>query len=71
MKLRGHIEDETDKAIYFSITSDEEGFHLGGKTEWFPKSKIRLPKEMNEEEISIYIPCWLYDSKIVIRELER
>ena len=48
MKLRGHIEDETDKAIYFSITSDEEGFHLGGKTEWFPKSKIRLPKEMNE-----------------------
>ena len=71
MKLRGHIDIETDNAILFRITSDENGFHLGGKKEWFPKSKIKLPKKKDKKEISIYVPCWLYDSKIVVHERER
>ena len=62
-KLKGRIEKETDKAIYFHITSDEWGFNLANQTEWFPKSRIKLPKKMYRKEISIYIPDWLYDSK--------
>ena len=71
MKLRGYIDVETDNAIFFHITSDEDGFHLKGRIVWFPKSKIRLPKKKDKKEISIYVPCWLYDSKIIVHESER
>ena len=71
MKLRGKINNETDEAILFHITSDEDGFHLKGRIVWFPKAKIRLPKNKHKKEISIYVPCWLYDSKIVVNESEK
>ena len=71
MKLRGYVIEETDKAILFQITSDECGFHLGGLTEWFPKSHIKLPKVLHGKEISIYVQHWLYDSKIPYDELAR
>ena len=68
-RLKGDIVNETDRAILFRITSDEHGFHLDGQVEWFPKSKIRLPKKQ-QGEISIYIPCWLYDDRIRVDETE-
>jgi hypothetical protein len=71
MKLRGYVIQETDKAILFQITSDECGFHLGGLTEWFPKSHIRLPKVLHDKEIRIYVQNWLYDSKIPYDEFAR
>ena len=64
MKLKGYVKHETDKAILFHITSDEEGFHLSGQTEWFPKSHIKLPKKIDNKEITIRVQNWLYDSKI-------
>ena len=69
MKLKGYVKVETDKSIQFKITSDEEGFHLDGRTVWFPKSKIKLPKKIHNKEINIYVQNWLYDTKIRVDEL--
>jgi hypothetical protein len=69
-KLRGTVMYETDKAIQFKITEDIL-LHLTGKTLWFPKSKIKLPKNLYKETISIYVPDWMYDSKVVVLEDER
>lgn len=71
MKLKGYVKSETNKAILFEITSDENGFHLEGQTEWFPISHTRLPKKLYGKEISIYVHNWLYDSKIHVDEGEK
>jgi len=64
VKLRGQIIHETEKAVMFEITEDECG-RLDGQTEWFAKSHIKLPKK-KEGTISIYVQCWMYDSKMKI-----
>ena len=69
MDLQGRIVAETDKAIQFEIL-DDICLHLQGKTEWFPKSKIRLPKR-RYGIIRIYVQNWIYDSKIVVSEWAR
>lgn len=62
MQLRGHIQKETEKAIYFVVEEDRSGFQLNTYKGWLPKSQIRLPKKRNGL-ITIYIRCWLYDAK--------
>jgi hypothetical protein len=62
VKLRGQIIHETKDAVRFHITQDECGT-LDGQTEWFAKKCTRLPKK-NQGTISIYVQCWMYDSKI-------
>lgn len=57
-KIRGVIVGETDKALQLKVAEDELS-KLRGKTKWFPKSQFRL----EEKEVSILIPEWLYDAK--------
>lgn len=66
MQLRGRIEAETTKAILFKVEEDICS-HLKGKTIWFPKSKIKLPKR-REGTININVPNWLYDEHVTIDE---
>jgi len=64
VKLRGAIGRETPDAIEFHVVYDECG-QIDGQTEWFPKSRIKLPKKL-KGTISIYVQNWLYDTKIKI-----
>ena len=64
MKLTGEIIRETELAILFGVEEDI-CLHLKGKTCWFPKSKIRLPKRQ-KGTISINIQNWLYDLNIKV-----
>jgi len=70
VKLRGHIIRETSEAVLFQVTEDIF-LHLNGRTEWFPKSQIRLPKRLDRETISIYVREWIYNDKIRIDERTR
>ena len=69
MRLRGYVKNETDKWIRFHITNDLDGFHLGGLTLGFAKGPIKLPKVLYGKEITISIPCWMYDANIPYDEM--
>ena len=68
-RLRGYVKAETDKWILFQITKDLDGFHLDGLTLGFAKAPIKLPKILYGKEITISIPCRMYDANIPHDEL--
>jgi hypothetical protein len=58
-KIRCTILKEKDKAFMLKVLADEHGL-LVGKVIWLPKTDIRLA----QPEVSIFVPNWLYESKL-------
>ena len=64
MILTGELIQQTDKAVLFRI-DDDPLCNLNNRTEWFPKSEIKLTNIGRKKDDTLYLPDWLYDSKII------
>ena len=72
LPLQDYVPQVTEKAICFTVAG---GYTCANDTfEWFPKSQIIIGEPNDVGNAEIFIPCWLFRSKMIdahrIREIE-